>query len=232
MNTRTKPTNCLEDSRTPHRARGAQTYQNPSRRVACLAACALLLSITAFAADKDKAKGRFSPGPAASYPNKQTNEKVTIAAEPYETTDEARTAFGKVNPYEHGVLPVLLVIQNDTGKTISLEQLEVVYVTPGREHIDAIPAKDVAYLEGPKRPNFGGPPLPIPIPRGAKKSKLAIWEIEGRALNAKMIPAGESAHGFVYFQTGHRKGSKIYLKGITEAGTGRELFYFEIPLEE
>lgn len=195
----------------------------------------LLLSIAAGqGADKDKDKGRFAPGPASSYPFKQTVDKLTIAAVPYVTSEQAKTAFGKVNPYEYGVLPVLIVMQNDSGKVLNLERMKVDYVWPDNQHVQATPANDVLYLEGAKRPNFGGSPIPnpLPIPRGPKKSKLNTWEIEGRAFNAKMLPLGEAAHGFVYFQTGHRRGSKVYLSGVREAATGRELFFFEIPLDE
>jgi hypothetical protein len=64
-----------------------------------------------------------------------------------------------------------------------------------------------------------------------KKNPLSAWEIEGRAFLARMIPGGESASGFFYFQTAHRPGSSLYLSGIRVASTGKELFYFEIPLE-
>ena len=47
-----------------------------------------------------------------------------------------------------------------------------------------------------------------------------------------MLPPGEQANGFFYFQTSHRRGAKIYLTGIREANSGKELFYFEIPLSE
>jgi hypothetical protein len=45
-----------------------------------------------------------------------------------------------------------------------------------------------------------------------------------------MLPPGESASGFVYFQTSHRPGSVLYITGIRDAASRRELFYFEIPL--
>jgi hypothetical protein len=47
-----------------------------------------------------------------------------------------------------------------------------------------------------------------------------------------MIPPGQSAGGFFYFQTGYRPGAKVYLSGITEAGSGRDLLYFEFPLHD
>ena len=54
---------------------------------------------------------------------------------------------------------------------------------------------------------------------------------EGRAFAAKMLPPGESASGFFYFQVPHRAGSVLYITGIREASTRRELFYIEIPFE-
>ncbi len=189
----------------------------------------LLLSISALCADKDQ--GKFRVGPAGSYPNKQSGGGLTIAVIPYTTSEQSRPAFGKVNPYEHGVLPVLIVMQNDSGKALRLDRMEVHYVTRSRRSVIATPAADVPYLEGAKRPDMGGSPIPFPLPRRKKNNKLAIAEIEGHAFNAKMVPAADSAHGFVYFQTGLSAGSHIYIKGLVEAPTGQELLFFEIPLD-
>ena len=64
-----------------------------------------------------------------------------------------------------------------------------------------------------------------------KKNPLDSWEIEGRAFAAKMIPPGQSASGFFYFQTDYQKGARLYLTGLSEADTGTELFYYEIPMQ-
>jgi hypothetical protein len=180
-------------------------------------------------AEKDKDK--FRVGPASSYPAKQTGSGLTIAVVPFTTAEQARPPFGKVNPYEHGVLPVLIVMQNDSGKALRMDRMEVHYVTRSRRTVVATPAGDVPYLQGAQRPNMGGSPIPYPLPRRKKNNKLAIPEIEGLAFNAKMLPAGDSAHGFVYFQTALAGGSHIYIRGIVEAPTGQELLFFEIPLE-
>ena len=87
------------------------------------------------------------------------------------------------------------------------------------------------YLDGPKRPNMGPGRYPNPLPPRKRKSKLAAPEVEGFALNAKMLPPGDTAHGFVYFQIDHRRGSQVYIRGISEAQSGKELLFFEIPLE-
>ena len=189
---------------------------------------ALVLSITAvWAADKETP---FKAQPAASYPAHQTSQQITVGVEPYTNTDELKVAFGKLDPNEFGVLPVLVVIQNDSGQTIRLSGMKVEYMGPNREHIEATPARDVRYLRGPQRPNMiGGPGTKIKVLK-PKKNPLDAWEIEGRAFAAQMLPAGNSANGFFYFQTPLQPRATIYLSGMTEAATGKEILYFEIPL--
>src|ERR1035441_6498763 len=122
---------------------------------------ALLMSIAAaFAADKDTAA--FHPPPAAGLDHRQTNAQVTIGADPYVSPDKVKTAFGKLDPYQYGILPVLVVIQNDSSKTIRLDKLTAEYVGPNRDRVDATPAKEVRYVRGPERPGVitgpGGKP--------------------------------------------------------------------------
>ncbi|HZT40011.1 MAG TPA: hypothetical protein VFA28_19115 [Bryobacteraceae bacterium] len=181
---------------------------------------------TAQGGEKDK---RFSPPPASSFASKQTQAGVTVAAAPYISEDDIKAAFGKANPPRYGILPVLVIIQNDSGKALRLS-LEAEYIDPDGKHIEAVPPADVMYAgKSPKRPTIN--PTPLPLPRSPGKSPLATWEIEGRAFSARMVPPGESVSGFFYFQTKFQPGSKLYLTGLSEAQTGKELFYFEIPLE-
>jgi hypothetical protein len=65
----------------------------------------------------------------------------------------------------------------------------------------------------------------------SKKNPLDAWEIEGRAFAAQMLPAGQSASGFFYFQTELQPGATLYISGMRQASTGKELFYFETPLQ-
>jgi hypothetical protein len=73
-----------------------------------------------------------------------------------------------------------------------------------------------------------GSPLP---PLRKHKNPLNVWEIEGRGFAAKLLPPHESANGFFYFQTSNRPGSKFYLTGVKVASSGKDIFYFEIPLD-
>ncbi len=189
----------------------------------------ILLSITAAFADD---KIPFKVGPASSYPGYQTLDKITIAAIPYLTEEQCRTAFGKVNPPKYGVVPVLVILQNDTGKTLRLD-LQAEYVDIGNRRIEATPASDIPYVGVEvKRPRMPGTsPNPLPFPRGAKKGPLNTPEIETRAFAAKMLTDGSTASGFFYFQTTHIPGSKIVLSGLKDAASGKDYFYFDVPLD-
>ena len=196
---------------------------------------ALLMSITAMTASYNQAADNqaekdhpaFHPPPAAELPHHQTNGQVTIGADPYTPGEKLKAAFGKLNPYQYGILPVLIAIQNASGQSIRVDGMKAEYVGPHDDRIEATPAKDVRYTQGGGRPS---PPIGV-IPPHVKKSPLDVWEIEGRAFAAEMIPPGNSAYGFLYFQTGIQKGATIYLSGMTEAASGKELLYFEIPLQ-
>ncbi len=195
----------------------------------CALKCLLISLSIAAAVAGDKDHPKFNAAPAESYPTHQTQDKVTQAAVPYINAELAEPAFGKANPYAHGILPILLVIKNETGRALRLD-LEVSYVNADGSHVEPTPARDVAYLRGAARP--ANPGVSLPIPKFKKKNPLDTWEIEGRAFAAKMLPPGESVHGFFYFQVNYRPGSKLYVNGISEAGSGKELFYSEIPLEK
>ncbi|HEV2198484.1 MAG TPA: hypothetical protein VGR73_01590 [Bryobacteraceae bacterium] len=197
------------------------------RRVALI-----LLSIAAAAAaDKDKA--RYAPGRASSYAGNQTLDKITIAAVPFATEDQAHLAFDKVNPNKYGVLPVLVVMDNGTGKALRLE-LKAEFVTADKQHLEATPPEDVIYIDGVRKPPklYHPNPVAVAFPKHDKKGPLNVWEIPGRAFNAKLIPPGESVSGFFYFQTAPEPGSHLYLTGVKDAASGQDYFYFEVPIEK
>jgi hypothetical protein len=201
------------------------------KRLALLTSIAMVL-----APDKalpgGKEEPKFTPGAAASYRSHQTSEKVTIGVLPYFNDEDTRPVFGKRNPYTYGVLPVLVVIQNDGPKTIRVQSMQAVWVGPNRDRVEATPAKDVRYLNAPSRPNaIPGPPGMPPKVIG-HKNPLDTWEIEGRAFAAQVLPPGQSASGFFYFQTGYQRRASVYLSGLRESESGRELLYFEIPIAE
>src|SRR5665213_421311 len=96
----------------------------------------LLTSITvALAADKDKPKLEINP--AASYPHHMASQGVTIAAVPYDTEAQAKTAFGKLNPNAHGILPILVVVENTSPNTLRVDRIKLEYVAQGDVRVES-----------------------------------------------------------------------------------------------
>jgi hypothetical protein len=192
-----------------------------------LTALFLLAGLCSYAADPP-APVRYAPAPA--WPSHLTIGKVTFAAVRYETDDDARPIFGKVNLNRYGVLPVLLLIENQGGDTLLLDRMQVEFMAPGGVRLDPTKPADLPYLIAPKRP--GGVeryPLPIPLPK--KKNPLGSAEFDTRAWGARAISPGESAQGFFYFQGSWLRNAYLYVTGIREARTQKELFFAEIPMD-
>lgn len=171
----------------------------------------------------------FRPRPASDYPSHQTIGKVKFAAVKYESDEETKPVFGKDNPNEYGVLPILLVIQNDGDDTLLLDRMQVSYQF-GRNVLDPVPARELPTVVGPKRPKTGpGVAYPIPLPK--KKAPLTSPEFDTRAWAAKSLLKQDSAHGFLYFLTRHQRNAILLVRGIRLASTGQEMFFAEIPID-
>ncbi len=186
----------------------------------------VILSVSALAADKPA----FKPRPVAEYANKVTLDQVTIAIEPFDDDEKRATAFGKVPLGKFDVMPMLVVIENNRKNALDLKRVKITYRPRGSAEIDATPAVDVRFLDGPSRPSMGASPFPIPLPARVKKSKLNDPVIEERAFSAKMVAPGETASGFVYFWTSYHGQTTVTLTGLRDALAAQDLFFFEVPL--
>ncbi|MGC8881569.1 MAG: hypothetical protein ACP5UT_01955 [Bryobacteraceae bacterium] len=168
----------------------------------------------------------FRPKPAAAYPSHQKVGPLVIAAVKFETDSETKPLFG-INPNEYGVLPVLLILENQGNTTLMLDHMRVAYQAR-RTEVLPTPAHELPSILAPRRPRVG---MRSPVPLPKKKNPLARVEFESRAFSAKTLLAGESAHGFFYFETPFNPGAVLYITGIREGVTGKELFYAEVSID-
>ncbi len=174
--------------------------------------------------------GAFRAGAAADYSH-QSSEQITIGAKTFATEDEISDAFGKkVSLLKYGVLPVLVVIENKRQKTLDLRNLEVNLVAADGRHVTPVSPEDVPFLGTQGRPGASQIPLPVPLPK--KKNHLNSPEIVSRAFSAKMLPAGDSASGFFYFEAKPESGDKLYLNGLRDTPSGNDILYFEFPIDK
>lgn len=197
----------------------------------------LLLAAATFAL----AAERYTPPklfPAKTYPavDDHPQEKVSIAADPYDMPDKAATTFHV--PYaDYGLLPVNIVITNDSDLALDLKGMKLELVTKRRDKIEADSEDDVFRRISHPHGTPGSSPIPLPLPRKVKPavSKEARQEVHDAILTTPTVPPHTTVQGFAFFDveglSNPLAGGTIYITGIDD-GKGQELMYFEIPLEK
>lgn len=197
----------------------------------------LVLWTLPLAAGKEPVQVR--PQPANTYAAHDSHEGVAIAAEPYDKPEKSKAVFGKHDPLKIGILPVFLVITNNTQDAVRLDDLQVQFISGDRRRAEAIPAMDVSLrLKGRRPPpQIDASRKPLPIPRlPQRRDPGAIPEIVDREFLLKMVPPGDTVGGFFFFPLGLERnplsGARLYLPGITWARTGRPLLFFEISFDD
>jgi len=206
----------------------------PSRRVSLFIAVLIAFSSLLLWAAKE-----FVPPKAAdanTYPSKDAhpNEKVTVAVDVYNSApkdDIFITRYG-----QEGILPILLIISNDSDRPISLKTMGAQLVTAGRAKLEALDVEDVfrrvAHIQGSSNPRPIGP-ITLPGGNKNKKAQQQLDEITRAHFAAELVEPHATRSGFLFFDIENVPqpvaGAHLYLTGVRDM-RGNELMYFEIPL--
>ena len=174
---------------------------------------------------------------AKTYPahDDHADEKVAIAADPYDTRDKAK--IFSIDFREHGLLPIFFVVTNDGNQPVSIANMQVT-LTVNRAKFTPISTDDISRrLSNPQaNVNPEASPLPFPIPRKKVKgavSKKEMDEIESSRFAAKAVEPHTTQSGFLFFDVGDLStplaNAHLYVNGVNDA-KGTELMYFEIAM--
>jgi hypothetical protein len=174
--------------------------------------------------------------PAASYPahDYHSKEKVTVALDPYDAAPKTNVF---VIPYHDlNVLPVLLIVTNDSDQPVELSRMKAELVT--RDGDKLTPATEDDVYRRVSHPTSSGARLPLPFPtkrvKGGVNNKQ-FTEIDTAQFKAKAVEPLSSQAGFLFFDISDVKnplrGARFYLTGVRDS-SGNDLMYFEVPLEE
>lgn len=192
------------------------------------------IALAALLAASDAAKDKtFQVLKAKDYAH-QSEDQVTIGAKSFDNEDLTSEAFGKkADLLKYGVLPVLVVVENGRDGTLDLRNLEVNLVSTDGRHVGPTDPGDIPQLGVPNKNPSPTPkinPLPFPLPN-KKKNPLNTPEIMTRAFVGGLVPPGDSTSGFFYFQAKPEPGDRIYLNGLHESPSGKQIMYFEFPID-
>jgi hypothetical protein len=173
--------------------------------------------------------------PAAAYPahDYHSNEKVTVAVDPYDTAEKASIFVVKYR--DMGLVPILVVVTNDSDSPIALTDMKAQLVTGDGAKLT--PATEDDVYRRLSHPTASGARLPLPFPtkrvKGGVNSKE--WnELDSALFRAKAVEPRGSQAGFFFFDvsdlTKPLPGAHFYLTGVHDS-TGNDLMYFEVPLD-
>jgi hypothetical protein len=165
------------------------------------------------------------------------NEKVAIAAEPYDTRE--KEAIFRVDYLSHGVMPVRLIVTNNGSRPISLRDARILFQTASGDRIQAAEPEDVERLLSDKERKGTKIPLPGPIPNIKLKPKASDKDVEEDFDNfeygALVVEAHTTRAGFLFYDVSGLdhplQGAKLHIHKLRDAD-GNELFYFEIPFDK
>jgi hypothetical protein len=195
----------------------------------------MVIGFSLYLAAKEFAKPPAQP--AKSYPahDDHSDEKVAIAADPYDTPEKAK--IFSVNFQEHGFLPIFFVVTNDGSQPISIANIQVTLTTANRSKLTPSSSEDIYRRLTNPRTNTNAP-LPFPIPQKKVKGTISQKErdeIESSQFAAKAVEPHSTQSGFLFFDIGDISaplvGAHIYVTGVDDA-KGTELMYFEIAMQK
>jgi hypothetical protein len=208
----------------------------PAAAVAALLAATLLCLIppAARAADKKAPPAK----PAAEYAASDTHpdEHVTIAADPCD--DPKLCPFFRLPYIQHGLLPVRVVITNDSDHAISLDDARMQFISANNDKIPAATEDDINRRIFTIRSTQGTkiPIIPITIHHAPVDKKITDDDNDFGFKSTTVQPHSTLA-GYLFYDIKDLddpalKGAEFYVKMVHTVDSKQDLFAFTIPFDK
>jgi len=165
------------------------------------------------------------------------DEKVAVAAEPYDTRQ--KNAIFRVDYLKHGVMPVRLVVTNNSDHPISLRDARILFQTATGERLQAAEPEDVERLMSLHEKMGRKIPIPGPLPSIKLKPKASNVNIEKDfdtfEYAALVVEPHTTRAGFLFYDVNGfadpLKGAFLHVRKLQTAD-GKDLFYFELAFDK
>ena len=196
--------------------------------------CSALSPVAAPAADKKAPPAK----PAAEYPAFDTHpdEHVTIAADPCD--DPKLCPFFRLPYIQHGLLPIRVVITNDSDRALSLDDARIQFISANNDKIPAATEDDInrrIFTLHSTQP-IRIPLDPFPIKRTPVDKKVTEddndFGFQGTVVNAHSTLAGYLFYDIKDLDDPALKHAELYVKMVHTLDGKQELFAFTIPFDK
>jgi hypothetical protein len=174
--------------------------------------------------------------PAAAYPahDYHPKELVTVALDLYNAPPKSNIFV--VNYREANLLPILLVITNDSDQPIVLSGMRPQLVSGSGTKMSPETEDDI--FRRVSHPHASGARIPLPFPTRRVKGGVNTkeWnEIQSAQFKAKAVEPRSTQAGFLFFDvqdvSDPLRDAHFYLTSVHDSA-GNDLMYFEIPLNK
>jgi len=173
---------------------------------------------------------------APDYPDvdAHANERVSIAADPFDTED--RTRFFRLDYLKHGLMPIRIIVTNAGDRPVSLDDVRIQFISAANDRIPAaLPEEMDRRMNNVSNP-LDKPRLPIPLPHGATHNQKIDQDLRDFGFQTTLVDPHTTIAGFLFYDVSDLEkpvlqGAQIYVKMVKDAD-GRDLFPFTIELDK
>jgi hypothetical protein len=215
-------------------------YPNPFRRhptalpVLAVLAALSCLSLPSLAAPP---KGPAPAKPADSYPANDTHpdERVTIAADPCD--DPKLCSFFRLPYIEHGLLPIRVIVTNDSDQAISLSDARMHFISANNDKIPAATEDDIDRRLSTLH-NDQGTRIPIiPITVHHPVDKKITQDDNDFGFQSSTVQPHSTLAGYLFYDIKDLdepalQSAQLYVKMVHTKDKKLELFAFSIPFDK
>jgi hypothetical protein len=172
-----------------------------------------------------------------------SHDGLTIAADPWLSSERYKTAFPKKTPYGAGVLAIKVTFRNDSDESIKIGinriRLTITFDENNRQDLPALSSELLAdAVLHPKQKDSSKPRIPLPIPAspgGRDKNWVEYKKLaEDVGLHDSVVAPHASIGGLLYFdlqgQFDLLSNAHLYIPDLISLEKNQTLMYFDIDL--
>jgi len=171
------------------------------------------------------------------------HDGITVAADPWLSSERYKSTFPKKTPYGAGVLAIKVTFRNDSDDSVKVGieriRLNLTFDENNRQDLPALNSEQLAdAVLHPKLKGTSKPRLPIPIPT-SQDGRDKNWQeykqhAEDVGLHASVIAPHATVEGLLYFDLQNQfdllSNARLYIPDLLALEKNRAIMFFDIDL--